>query len=132
MAINLHMKYPALFLTLLLVSCTTPEAEVQPSPEPKPLVRVKVFASDASRQCAGEGVSPQAAARQLQAQGIDVFCAQKASTGFMYPSVCGADTGRINVLTIDEKNLTRVKALGFEPVSSLSSYQDKPCLNAGS
>lgn len=87
----------------------------------------KVFKYDASTQCNDDGIPLKVMAEDLLKAGIDIKCAQKAHDGLFYPAVCGGATGAINVYEIDPKNITDAQQLGFDPVSSLSEYQDQAC-----
>lgn len=88
---------------------------------------IKVYKADGSVQCGREGVAPEVMAQALSAGGIDVICAQKGSDGLLYPAVCGAGTGAINLFVIHASKLPAAQALGFNPVTTLSEYQDRAC-----
>lgn len=88
---------------------------------------VKVYKSDGSLQCEGGGIPLEAMEEELTEVGINVFCAQKANDGMARITVCGADTGNINVYTIDRADLPAAEALGFGPVAELPEYRDEAC-----
>lgn len=82
-----------------------------------PAEHVEVFKPDGSRQCEPDSGTPPAAMRaELEAAGVTVHAARTGSDGMMYPQVCGALTGRINVFTIDPAALDDARALGFMPL----------------
>ncbi|TJY55176.1 hypothetical protein E4T66_21125 [Sinimarinibacterium sp. CAU 1509] len=88
---------------------------------------VKVFKSDGSRQCESEGTSVETMAQELINAGIDVLCGQKGDDGLAHPTVCGGETGAINVYSIRAASQPDAESLGFAPVSDLSEYHDTPC-----
>jgi hypothetical protein len=76
---------------------------------------VAVYKYDGSRQCApNSGFELNEMAAQLKGKGIPVYSSTKATDGRMYPSVCGAGTGRINIYEIDPLHLESAKKLGFQ------------------
>jgi hypothetical protein len=82
-----------------------------------PAEHVEVFRPDGSRQCEPDSGTPPAAMRaELEAAGVTVHAARTGSDGMMYPQVCGAPTGRINVFSIDPAALADARALGFMPL----------------
>jgi hypothetical protein len=89
---------------------------------------IKVFKSDGSRQCESAGTPVEAMAQELTAAGIDVLCGQKGDDGLAHLTVCGAETGAINVYSIHAASQPDAEALGFAPVSDLTAYQDEPCV----
>lgn len=66
-------------------------------------------------------------AMDLTNAGIDIVCSQKGNDGEPQLTVCGADTGNINIYTINNSNLPDAEALGFESVNTLVNYQDEQC-----
>lgn len=98
-----------------------------PQYQDRPCNDTKVFKYDGSRQCENAGIPLDEMAQELISGGVDVICAQKASNGMMYPAVCGAGTGAINVYLIHPENLADAEALGFNSVNELPQYQDSPC-----
>ncbi len=107
-----------LMITLGLFSCKHNDSS---------LPYTKVYKSDSSIQCESTGIALDAMAMELVNAGIDVVCAQKGDDGLTRITVCGAGTGIINVYTIHASNLVDAQALGFNPVSELSEYQDQEC-----
>lgn len=87
----------------------------------------KVFKYDESTQCNDDGIPLTVMAENLLEAGIDIKCSQKAHDGLFYPAVCDGATGIINVYEISPENITDAQRLGFDPVSSLSDYQDQDC-----
>ncbi len=88
---------------------------------------VKVYKYDGSIQCESTGVELNVMALELIVAGIDVVCSQQGHDGLARITVCGADTGNINIYTIHRVNQTSAEELGFSPVNTLSEYQDQPC-----
>jgi len=89
----------------------------------------KVYKPDGSLQCTEGSISLTEMRLELAKQGIDVICAQKANDGLVYLTVCGAETGNINVYLIHKVNLPDAEKLGFKSVTVLPDYQDKDCRN---
>jgi len=88
----------------------------------------KVFKYDGSVQCdPASGIPLEEMQRELTDKGIDVVCAQSGYSGLLYPQVCGAGTGKINIYTIREPNLPDAEALGFSSILVLPDYQDQVC-----
>lgn len=113
---NLPKNLVVALLLVLQFSCSSGNAPL-----------VKAFKSDNSIQCGSLGVDVDVMALELINAGIDVICAQKGHDGFMRPAVCGADTGNINIYTINTSNLSDAEVLGFESVNVLVDYQDEQC-----
>ena len=88
----------------------------------------KVFKSDGSVQCGDSGIELEVMAQELINNGIDVICSQKGNDGMVYPAVCGAGTGSINIYTIHRANLPDAELLGFASVDILSEYRDQQCV----
>lgn len=96
------------------------------SDRPLPASVTEVFKHDGSVQCDGGGVSVDEMAGELTSAGIDVFCSQQAYDGLAYCAACGCGTGRINVYTIDSRDLTDAESLGFKAVDP-ATYQGERC-----
>ncbi len=94
---------------------------------PDDLQVIKVFKGDGSRQCESEGTSVETMAQELINAGIDVLCGQKGDDGMAHPTVCGGETGAINVYSIHAVSQADAESLGFAPVSDLTQYDDEPC-----
>ena len=88
---------------------------------------IKVYKHDGSVQCGYTGVELDAMALELTNAGIDVVCSQKGHDGLMRTAVCGTDTGKLNIYTIEEKHLPEAVAIGFKSVDKLAEYQDQEC-----
>ena len=87
----------------------------------------KVFKYDGSVQCDPSEIELDEMAMELINAGIDVVCSQKGNDGSPRLAVCGADTGNINIYTINTSNLPDAEALGFESVNTLIDYEDEQC-----
>lgn len=91
-----------LALTLLAACATAPDKSAG----------IDVYKHDGSRQCEGEGMSPQD--MQSQLDGIEVYAARKEQLqGVAFPAVCGGDTPNINVYTIDASQRRQAEQRGF-------------------
>ena len=88
---------------------------------------VKVYKYDGSVQCGHTGVEQDTMVLELTKAGIDVVCSQKGHDGLMRTTVCGADTGKLNIYTIDSTNLSNAEVIGFKSVDKLADYQDQEC-----
>ena len=88
---------------------------------------IKVFKHDGSIQCGYTGVELDAMGLELKNAGINVVCSQKGHDGLMRTTVCGADTGKLNIYTIEKKHLPDAEAIGFKSVTELAGYQDQEC-----
>jgi hypothetical protein len=77
--------------------------------------RITVYKSNGSLQCEPEsGVTVTAMGETLTAAGISVYSSKNISDGMMHAQVCGAPTGRLNLYEIDEGNLAKAEAMGFQ------------------
>lgn len=88
---------------------------------------VEVFKSDQSFQCEDGGIALETAQQELAAAGIDVLCAIQSNDGQGHPTVCGADTGRINLFRIRGSNRQDAEARGFVPATEISGYRFPVC-----
>ncbi len=104
------MKFHALFTTVMTGMALTACATQSPTQNQSSSV-IEVYQSDLSRQCGGEGLSPE----QMQAklQNITVYGMRKGQLNRAYPSVCGGETGKINIYSIAKKDLAQAQKLGF-------------------
>ena len=89
-------------LTLLAACAAAPDKNAS----------IDVYKHDGSRQCEGEGMSPQD--MQSQLGGIKVYAARKGQLqGVAFPAVCGGGTPHINVYTIDASQREQAEQRGF-------------------
>ncbi len=88
---------------------------------------VKVYKDDTSVQCGNAGVELNVMGMELINKGIDVVCSQKGHDGMVRPALCDTDTGDINIYEIYRVNLPDAQAMGFDPISNLTEYQDQKC-----
>lgn len=117
--IKSHLKFTLVLFSLVFLSSCLNDDSSQPY--------IKVFKYDGSLQCQSQGIELDTMAFELINAGIDIVCSQKGHDGMVYTTVCGADTGNINIYSINTSNLPDAENLGFNPVSSLSEYQDAIC-----
>lgn len=103
---NIKMLFATMVIGTTLTACATQSQTQQSS------ATVDVYQSDLSRQCEGNGVSPEQMKEKLQ--NITVYAMRKGQLNMMYPSVCGGQTGKINIYTIAQKDLAQAQTLGFE------------------
>ena len=116
---------------VLLFSLSTlglvPPPKDQPTPPSKVSPLVKVYKYQGSRQCHGGGEPLAQMRRQLIKVGVKVISAQCGSDGRMYPTVCGAGDGKINIFTIQRSSLGTAKKHGFVLLQSLPDAQMLAC-----
>tara|TARA_R110000787_G_scaffold42217_1_gene103789 strand:+ start:86 stop:436 length:351 start_codon:yes stop_codon:yes gene_type:complete len=102
----------ALTIILLLTSCNDDDKEDT----------VLVFKYKSSVQCAPDsGILLDDMAADLTAANIKVLCAADGHDGNVAITLCGAETGEINVYEITKSALINAENLGF---SNLSALQD--------
>ncbi len=92
--------------------------------------QIKVYRYTQGTQCNNDGIPLKKMADELTAAGITFTCAQRAYDGKAYATVCGGASGEINVFQIYSKDLPLVRRMGYNPVSKLPDYQDRPCGSA--
>lgn len=74
---------------------------------------VFVFKADGTKQCGiGSAMSVQQMAQELAE--IKIISQENKSDGKLYPMVCGAPTGKVNVYEIPEADLSKAVAAGFK------------------
>lgn len=88
---------------------------------------IKVYKYEGSIQCDNAGVELDTMALELINIGIDVVCSQKGHDGMVRATVCGGDTGNVNIFKINRVNFPDAESIGFESVSTLGEYQDQKC-----
>ncbi|MFK8015986.1 MAG: hypothetical protein AB8G17_11170 [Gammaproteobacteria bacterium] len=88
----------------------------------------KVFKRSGAVQCQADSGTPlDDMQMELVNASIDVVCAQLGNDGNVYPAVCGAQGGVINVYEIRTVNLEDAEGLGFASVMTLPEYVDQIC-----
>ncbi len=87
----------------------------------------KIFKYDGSIQCESDGISREGMLFELTQAGIDVLCSQKGNDGLGRIAMCGADTGNINIFTINSASYQDAEKIGFQLTSELPKYKDKDC-----
>lgn len=115
------MKHPSIYVCLVASMLLTGCAHTR---EPQ---SISVYRYDGSVQCEQGGTSVETMRKELMSEGVGVTCGRKAQDGKVYPAMCGAATGRINVFTIDGADLRRAEALGFKSVETLPDARIPPC-----
>lgn len=79
-----------------------------------------VFKNKQSVQCQPDsGISLQDMATELADAGVAVHCSAVGYDGNMYPSMCGAADGKINVYKINIDDVSAAEDLGFSLLESL-------------
>ncbi len=90
-----------------------------------------VYMNAGAIQCEYKGKTLNETAQLLNEKDIDVLSSQCGVTNMMYPSVCGAGNGALNLHRINASNLESAKTIGFNPVSELENsgvgYQIVDC-----
>lgn len=104
-----------------------PTAVIAKQPAPTPVKLVKIYKYQGSVQCQGGGEPLAKMRRQLIKRGVSVVKGQCGVDGLMYPSVCGAPDGRINIFTIQAKGLSKAQAQGFDLLKTLADAQLTAC-----
>ena len=88
----------------------------------------KVFKYSGYVQCQPQTRQPlEEMILELTGAGIDVLCSQTGGDGIAYATLCGAESGEINVYSIRSVNLEDAEALGFASVMTLPEYEDTVC-----
>jgi serine protease inhibitor len=83
---------------------------------------VEVYRYSGALQCQPDsGISLGQMQQTLTAAGIEVLDAYESGDGRAYIALCGSPDGSINVFTIHASQLAQAEALGFSPLSSLST-----------
>lgn len=81
---------------------------------------VEIYKSKASLQCGiSTDISYPVMQLELTNAGIEVLEASEGYDGLVYPQVCGAPDGIINIFSIRESKLSEAQALGFTLLSEL-------------
>ncbi len=127
----------AIFLSTVLLSCSTASKKETPAPAEKTVVakpkaatlspevkaekpknsRVWVAKSDGSKSCAEVGgVKPSTAAKNLKKAGIKVHKFRKGNDGMMHTMQCGGSTGVTIEVLIDLDSLSTAQQKGYEPM----------------
>jgi hypothetical protein len=107
----------ALFaFTIVRVAAATPEPNV------------KVFKSRGSAQCEPKsGTSPEIMRGDLEKAGVTVISIACGNDGKMYPAMCGATDGAINIFVIPQRKAAQAATLQFAKLSSLPDASENPC-----
>ncbi len=118
---NLLRLGSTILLAVSLAGCNENESTAAQS-------NSKVFKTSGVLQCQPDsGVPLEDMQMELVNASIDVVCAQVGGDGIAYPSLCGLETGIINVYEIRTVNLGDADALGFASVMTLPGYIDQVC-----
>lgn len=99
----------------------------RPAPPPASAYLVKIYKPQGSLQCQGGGESVSQMRRQLLKVGVKVKKASCGVDGLMYPAVCGAPDGKINIFTINRDGLAKAQAQGFGLLQNLPDAQLTGC-----
>lgn len=90
-------------------------------------VTAKVYKSRGSIQCGSRGTAPAGMSRDLVVAGISVLSYTCGTDGRIYPAVCGAATGEINIFEIPAAQQNQAAALSFQPLSNLPQASQIAC-----
>lgn len=99
----------------------------RPAAPPPATHLIKIYKYQGSLQCQGGGEPLSQMRRQLTRAGVKVLAGSCGVDGLMYPSVCGAADGKINIFTIQRKGLTKAQAQGFVLLQNLADAQVTKC-----
>lgn len=116
----------ALVILAMAGGCATQKSDTRPSegPQAKPTEpgpelsarkgNVWVVRPDGSKSCGvKKGITPKAAAQELESAGVKVLKQRMGHDGLMRMQVCGADTGNLVELLIDGQGLPTASRIGF-------------------
>ncbi len=78
-----------------------------------PLNKIQVFKYDGSLQC-GTGKAIPIVEMQKELGTLIVYKAESKADGLMHVQMCGTNTGKANVYTIDSNRLEEARKLGFK------------------
>lgn len=96
---------------------TAPVAAPSKSASKSPAGKVWVSKSDGSKSCGfAQGVTPKAAAKELQKKGLKIHKFRKGSDGLMHTQECGGSTGHTVEILINFQDLAKAQEQGFEPM----------------
>ncbi|TXH71169.1 MAG: hypothetical protein E6Q83_02910 [Thiothrix sp.] len=96
-------------------------------PAPAPANLIKVYKYQGSLQCQGGGEPLAKMRRQLIKRGVKVLAGQCGVDGLIYPAVCGAPDGHINIFTIQRQSLVKAQSQGFDLLRNLPDAQVTYC-----
>ncbi|MCU4414828.1 hypothetical protein KTH71_12435 [Acinetobacter sp. WU_MDCI_Axc73] len=75
--------------------------------------RIQVAKSLQGKQCEQQGLAISVLKQQLQIEHIHIYAESVGHDGMMRPQMCGTPDGKVAIFSIDQKQLTQAKALGF-------------------
>ncbi|MBL1263950.1 hypothetical protein JJL52_09700 [Methylomicrobium sp. RS1] len=78
-------------------------------------------------QCESAGIALKTMKKELAQANIPARQARCGTDGLIYPAVCGAETGRLNLYDIPAKDLSDAAELGFQALDDLPDAQEAPC-----
>ncbi|WP_148714967.1 hypothetical protein [Chitinolyticbacter meiyuanensis] len=97
-----------------------------PTPTPRPGT-VQVFKARGERQCLGGGKTIAQLRKPLKRAGLTVLGTACGSNGLVFPATCGADTSRIVVFTLPERQIEAALKLGYALLSDWPDASISPC-----
>jgi len=112
------LKPLKLALYCMLTACGSAQSETPAA---------KIFKSTDSQQCTGGGTSREDMSHQLTDAGITVLSSACGKDGRIYPAVCGAADGRINIFEIPAGQVDKATQLSFRLLSSTPDAIESPC-----
>ncbi len=122
-----HIKLTYILFLVFALSCKNTDTS-QVTNSALPLSgKLQVYQYDSSKQCEGVGIALDVMAKSLIDNGIDVSCSQKGRDTVVRKTLCGSDTGILNLYEIDASNLTAARLLKFKPTNELLNYSDTQC-----
>ncbi|WP_298608526.1 hypothetical protein [uncultured Thiothrix sp.] len=92
---------------------------------------IKIYKYQGSLQCEGGGEPLESMNRQLSKLGVKVIVRQCGVDGLIYPTVCGAPDGHINIFKIQPRDLKKAQTLGFDLLRKLPDAQVTACKPKG-
>ncbi len=122
-----HLKLFYILFLIIITSCKNTSTSEQANSALPLSGKLQIYQYDNSKQCEGVGIALDVMAKILIDNGIDVSCSQKGRDTLGRNTLCGADTGILNLYEIDASNLASARLLDFKPTSDLINYTDSQC-----
>lgn len=106
----------------VIAGCQTSDSSIHEN------TTIEVYKYSGARQCMPKsGRSLEQTLSLLNNNKIDVY---ESSCGYehrIFPTVCGGGTGSIHIVKIKQKQLSKIKALGFSEITESLNYNKSRC-----
>lgn len=120
------LQMAALMMSIGGIVLLPTQLAARPAPPPTTHL-VKIYKYQGSLQCQGGGLSLKQMRQQLLRAGIKAVKSSCGVDGMIYPAVCGAPDGKINIFTINSKSLVKAQSQGFDLLKNLPDAQSTNC-----